>query len=275
MLEKVEVRTDRGELLTLYLEDISGGITVQDIDGLDPVKATMVSSTMAQLDGEQFQTSRREKRNIIFTLGFEPNYVTTTVDVLRKRLFAFFMPKTRVLLRFFPDGEDPVDIYGLIESFDSPKFVKDPTTTISILCFDPDFYDPTPTIMTGTTVGNTLETTHVYPGTVDTGILFRLKVNRNLSSFTIHHRPGDGSLRTFEFSSATPLLAGDVLTISTIPGKKHVTLRRGSVNHPYLFAVTPQSNWITLFPGTNKIRVFSEGAAVPYEIEYATKFGGL
>ena len=275
MLDKVEVRTDQGSLLTLSLQDAYGGITVQDIEGLDPVKATMVSSTMAQLDGEQYQTSRREKRNIIFTLGFDPDYVNTSVDSLRKRLYTFFMPKSRVMLRFFPEGEDPVDIYGLVESFDSPKFTKDPLTTISVLCFDPDFFDPTPTILSGTTVGNTLETTHVYPGTVETGILFRLMVDRSLSAFTIHHRPGDGSLRTFEFATATPLASGDVVMISTVPGSKYVNVKKGAVITPYLFSVTPQSNWISLFPGSNKLRIFAEGAGVPYEIEYTTKFGGL
>lgn len=275
MLDKVEVRTDQGSLLTLSLQNSFGGITVQDIEGLDPVKATMVSSTMAQLDGEQYQTSRREKRNIIFTLGFDPDYVNTSVDSLRKRLYTFFMPKSRVMLRFFPEGEDPVDIIGRVESFDSPKFTRDPLTTISVLCFEPDFYDPTPTILSGTTVGNTLETTHVYSGTVETGINFRLMVDRSLSSFTIHHRPGDGSLRTFEFAVASPLVSGDVVRVSTVPGSKFVNVLRSSVILPYLHAVTPQSNWISLFPGTNKLRIFAEGAGIPYEIEYTTKFGGL
>lgn len=276
MLDKVEVLTEQGVLLTLPLQDISQGYSVQDIDGLDPVKATIVSSTFGQMDGEQYQSSRREKRNIILTLGYEPDYIMGTVQDLRKKLYSFFMPKSRVLLRFFQTGEPVVQIYGRVESFNSPKFAKEPTAVISMLCFDPDFYNPTPVVLSGNTTSSTVETTHAYPGSVETGILFRLMVNRNdLTEFTIYHRPPDDSLRSLDFATATPLQTGDVVSISTIPGNKFVTLTRGGVDTSFLFGVSPQSDWISFFPGNNKLRVYAEGAGIPYEIEYTTKFGGL
>lgn len=276
MLEKVEVLTEQGVLLTLPLQDISQGFSVQNIDGLDPVKATIVSSTFGQMDGEQFQSARREKRNIILTLGYEPDYTSGTMQDLRKKLYAFFMPKSRVLLRFFQTGEPVVQIYGRVESFDSAKFSQEPTAVISIINFDPDFYNPTPVVLTGNTTASTIETTHSYPGSVETGILFRLMINRaNLTEFTIYHRPPDDTLRSLEFSTATALQVGDVISISTIPGNKFVTLTRGGVDTSFLFGVSPQSNWISLFPGDNKLRIYAEGAGIPYQIEYTTKYGGL
>jgi len=275
MLEKVEVRTDQGLLLTLPLQDISEGFVIESIDGLDPVKATIVSSAFAQMDGEQFQSSRREKRNLMLTLGYQPNYAVGTVQDLRKRLYQFFMPKARLQFRFFQTGEPVVEIYGTVESLDSPKFIKEPKAVISVLCFDPDFYDSTPILLTGNTTTSTTETTHVYPGTVETGIIFRLLPNRDVTEFTIYHRPADDSLRSLEFSAASPLIAGDVLKISTSPGNKYVTLTRAGIDTSFLFGVSPQSNWISLFPGSNKLRVYAEGAAVPYQIEYTTKYGGL
>lgn len=276
MLEKVEVLTEQGVLLTLPLQDISQGYSVQGIDGLDPVKATIVSSTFGQMDGEQYQSARREKRNIIITLGYEPDYVSGTVQDLRKKLYAFFMPKSRVLLRFFQTGEPVVQIYGRVESFDSAKFVKEPTAVISLICFDPDFYTPTPVILSGNTTASTVETTHIYPGSVESGIIFRLFVDReDLTEFTINHRPPDDSLRSLDFATATPLQIGDVLSISTIPGNKYATLTRGGVDTSFLFGVSPQSNWINLFPGSNKIRIYAEGVGIPYQIEYTIKYGGL
>lgn len=275
MLDKVEVLTEQGVLLTLPLQDISQGYSVQGIDGLDPVKAILVSSSFAQMDGEIYQSARREKRNIILTLGYEPDYATGTVQDLRKKLYGFFMPKQRVLLRFFQTGEPVVQIYGRIEDFTSPKFQKEPQAVISILCFDPDFYNPTPVVLNGTTTSSAIETTHIYPGTVETGIIFRLLVNRAITEFTLYHSPSDDTLRSLEFATASPLIAGDVLTISTIPGNKYARLTRGGVNTSLLFGVSPQSNWINLFQGTNKLRVYAEGAPIPYQIEYTTKYGGL
>lgn len=276
MLDKLEVLTEQGVLLSLPLQSLGEGFSVQDIEGLDPVKATIVSSTFGQMDGEQYQSARREKRNIVITLGYEPDFATGTVQDLRKRLYTFFMPKSRVLLRFFQTGEPVVQIYGRVESLVSPKFAKEPTAVISLLCFDPDFYNPSPIVVPGNTTATTAETEHFYPGTVESGILFKLFVNRsNLTEFTIYHRPPSDTLRSLDFATATPLQSGDVLSISTIPGNKFVTLTRGGVDTSFLFGVSPQSDWISLFPGDNKLRVFAEGAAIPYQIEYTTKYGGL
>lgn len=275
MLTKVEVRTDQGALLTLPLQDISQGLIVESIEGLDPVKATIVSSSFAQLDGEQYQSARREKRNLIINLALEPDYAVGSVQGLRNLLYQFFMTKQRVRLRFFSVGQPTVDIEGRIESFDAPKFAKEPTAKISILCFNPDFFTPDLVTINGGTVATGTETTHQYPGSVETGFVFKLFPNRDISEFTIYHRPSDDSLRALEFQSPTPMIAGDVLAISTQPGNKYATLTRAGVVASILYGISPQSNWINLFPGPNKLRVYAEGAAVPYSIEYTTKFGGL
>lgn len=275
MLTKVEVRTDQGALLTLPLQDISQGLIVEDIQGLDPVKATIVSSSFAQLDGEQYQSARREKRNLVIKLALEPDFAVNSVQGLRTLLYQFFMPKSRVRLRFFSTDQPTVDIEGRIETFVAPKFTAEPTATISILCFNPDFFTPDLVVVNGNTVSTATETTHQYNGSVETGFLFKLLPNRNISEFTIYHRPSDDSLRALEFQSPTPMIAGDILAISTQPGNKYATLTRAGVGTSILYGISPQSNWINLFPGSNKLRVYTEGAPVPYSIEYTTKYGGL
>lgn len=275
MLTKVEVRTDQGALLTLPLQDVSQGLIVESIEGLDPVKATIVSSSFAQLDGEQYQSARREKRNLIINLALEPDYAVGSMQGLRNLLYQFFMTKQRVRLRFFSVDQPTVDIEGRVESFDAPKFMKDPTARISVLCFDPDFFTPDLVTLPGGTVSTTIETTHIYPGTVETGIVFKLLVDRNISEFTLYHRPADDSLRALEFQTPTPMIAGDLLEISTQSGNKYARLTRAGVGTSILYGISPQSNWINFFPGPNKLRVYAEGAAVPYSIEYTTKFGGL
>lgn len=275
MFDKLEVRTEQGALLTLSLQEVEEGYIISDIEGLDPVKAVLTSSGFAKLDGEQFQSARREKRNPIITLDLEPDYSTSSVQSLRNKLYQFFMPKSKVSLRFFTTGSPTVDIVGYVETFDSPKFTKEPTATIGILCFDPDFFVATPIEITGSTTSSSSEITHNYQGTVETGILFELAVNRAMSGFTIFHRPSDDSLRSLDFYLVTSLVSGDILRISTVSGDKYATLIRSGIASSVLYGVSPQSHWINFFPGLNKIRVYAEGAAVPYSIKYTTKFGGL
>lgn len=273
MLNKVEVRTDQGVLLTLTMQDISEGFVIEDIDGLDPVKATIVSSSFAQLDGEQYQSSKREKRNMIFKLKLEPNYMDQTVRGLRNRLYGFFMPKMNANFRFFIDGVPPVDISGRVESFDAPMFTAEPKATLSVLCFNPDFYDPTVVQVVGDTTSTTTETPVQYSGTVETGVIFKLMVDRPMSEVTVYFRPPDGTLRSLYF--ATPMIAGDVLEINTSPGSKAARLTRAGAASSVLYGVSPYASWISLFPGTNQLRVYADGAAVPYSIEYTNKYGGL
>lgn len=278
MLNKVVVITKQGAVLELPLSDYSEGYLVKDIDGLDPVKANLVSSSFANQDGEQYHSSRREKRNIVIKLDIEANTYTGNASDLRRNLYTYFMPESEISMRFYIDAEEFVTIDGVVETLDSPRFTKEPEATISILCFDPDFQVPTPIVYEGTTTwGDIIEAEIVYDGTVETGIKFQIAVDQSLpDGLTIYHRAPDNTFNVLEFTE--PLSAGDVLDISTVSGAKGATLTN-AVNgtDSILFGITPQSAWINLFPGTNHIRVYVdvEGATIPYSITYTEKHGGL
>lgn len=275
MLTKVEIRTTAGTLLVLPLDDISSGYVIEDILGLDPVKATIVSSDNAQQDGSQYQASRREPRNILLKVGLEPDYVTKSVRDLRVGLYSFFMPKTQVSLRFFMASGLTVDISGRIESCETALFTKEPQVDISIICFDPDFTELESVIVSGDTVADSTEFLIEYgeEGMVETGIKFILNVDRTLTEFTIYHRPPDNVVRTLDFAAS--LIADDVVTINTVVGSKALTLSRASTISDLLYAMSVQSNWIDLHPGDNYFRVYAVGAPIPFTIEYVPRHGGL
>lgn len=273
MLTKLDVSTSQGNLLSFQLDDDESGFLVQNIDGLDPVKATLVSSAFAGVDGEQYQSARRETRNIKLTVGLDPDPLTDSVRGLRKRLYGFFMPKAEITLKFYDDDGPTVNIVGRVESLESALFAQEPTVDISIICYDPDFVDPVPEHLTGSTTSGTADTTISYDGTVDTGTVITLNVNRTLSDFSIYHQPPNDDLRQLDFSA--PLVAGDVLTISSVIGDKGVTLTRGGTQTSLLYGMSPQSSWIEFMPGDNKLHIYATGAGVPYTIDYVNKYGGL
>lgn len=273
MLTRVEVRTRQGTILNLPFEDIDHGYVLADIDGLDPVKATMVSSVFANLDGEHYQSSRREKRNMKLSLEFEPDYTTNTVSSLRQNLYRFLMPKSEVTLRIYNEIGFYVDIIGRVESFDAPVFTKDPGVVVSLLCFNPDFFDPNPITVSGMTTSGVDTFDIEYTGSVDAGILFKIHPDRDITSFTILHTRPDTQTRQLEF--VANLVDEDLVTISTIPGAKGATLTRDNVISSILYGVSPQSDWLALQPGTNHLRVALSGAAVPFDIQYVTRYGGL
>lgn len=273
MLTKLDVSTSQGNLISFQFDDDDSGFLVQNIDGLDPVKATLTSSSFAGVDGEQYQSARRETRNIKLTVGLEPNPLTDSVRDLRKQLYGYFMPKSEVTLTFYDDDGPTVSIVGRVESFESSLFSQEPVVDISLICYDPDFIDPVIVHLTGNTTSSTSETVVEYDGTVDTGTIITLNVNRTLSDFSIYHQPPNDDLRQLDFSA--PLVAGDVLVISSVVGDKGVTLTRGGVQSSLLYGMSPQSSWIEFMPGDNKIRIYAVGAGVPYTLDYLNKYGGL
>lgn len=272
-ITKVEVRTPLGALLTLTLEDPTNGYLVEDIVGLDPVNATISSSVFANFPGAKYQASRRETRNILLKLKLDPNYLLQTVRQLRTNLYEFFESDTEVSLRFFMVDGLTVDIDGRVESCQAPLFTQEPKIVVSIICFEPDFVALSPVVVEEDTVATLTEFTIDYPGDISTGFTFVLNVDRTLGAFTIYHRAADNVLRTFDFAAS--LLAGDILTISTIDGNKGVSLNRSGTLSSLLYGKTPQSSWLKLMKGDNRLRVYAVGAAIPFTITYTPRYGGL
>lgn len=273
----------RGSVLDFPLEDTSGGFVVQGIEGLGPVKANIVSSSFADADGEQYHSSRREARDIKISLGLEPDYGTQSVKELRDQLYSFFMPKTKVVLGFhlfdkfasgLPDETLDVQIEGYVETTEPNIFAKEPTIDISIHCPDPDFIIPASTVLSGNTVSSLATSWNIpYEGSIETGITFKLNVNRSISAFSIQHTLPDQTVKNVDVTY--DLLNGDVVEIDSNFGSKGVYLTRAGVKSSILYAQSPQSNWLELWPGDNNFQVVVAGAAIPFSVEYITKYGGL
>lgn len=273
MLYKMEARNSRGAVLELSLEDISDGFALLDVDGLDPVDASISSSDFAQQDGAEFESARRIPRNLTAKISLEPQDSSQTVRGLRRILYSFFMPKKEVKLRFFDTDGLTVDISGYVESLKSKFFSKEPSVDISIMCLKPDLIEIESSGFSGDTTDTTDEVPIVYEGSIETGLKFTLYVDRTISELTIYMRGPDDVVKSMDI--AIPMESGDILEISTVPGDKYATLNHlGTISY-VAYAVSPQSTWHKLFEGDNNIRVYAEGDPIPYDISYITRHGGL
>ena len=276
-IDKVEVTNEQGALLILSMEDISNGYVIEDIGGLGPVKATIVTSEFASLNGQQYQASSREGRNITIKLGYAPNYAENqTVFDLRQGLYNHFMTDTSVELAFYMTSGMVVNIEGRVETCEPAIFTREPQMDISIVCFDPDFVDLTPVTMhdvltTDDTSGNIVNVI----GSVKTGASISFTANRALTDFTIYHTTPSGQLRTMLVSA--PLQLGDVVQINTVPGEKSITLTRGGTTSSLLYAVSPQSDWLLLERGENLLHLNTApaGPGAYVFVDYYNRYGGL
>lgn len=273
MLTKVEITNRRGNVLTLAIEEDDNPYQVNSIEGLEPVQATLSSSSYAGTDGEIFQSAKRGARNIKFKLDFDPDFVDHTYTSLRQGLYPFFLPKSQIKLRFYTDTGLYVDIDGVVEDFSSPLFEKEPMVDISVMCYQPDFTDPRIVQVDGFTVNDTDSIVLDYPGTVETGTVVTLNLNRALTDFTIYNVDEGGNITQLDF--AGDLLDNDVLVVSSRKGAKGITLTRTGVSSSYLYGRSSQSDWIELDGGLNNFRIYAPGDPIPYVLEYVVRYGGL
>lgn len=273
MIVKIEARNRAGNLLSLEMENEDSGYSIQNPEGLGPVRATLVSTTIAGLDGQQYHSSRREPRYLIFKIGLEPVYGLYTVEDLRKRLYSYFMPKSAVNLRFIMEDGLEVDILGITESFEPDNESQDPVMKIAITCHQPDFIDMTLVTVSGSTTSDTSEVEIDYAGNIDTGFKFTLNVNRTVGEVTLYQRLPNGDL--FSLDVAIAMVAGDILQVSTLKGSKYATLTHLGSTTSIVYAVVTQSSWFELTEDSNFVRAYAIGAAIPYTIEYYTRYGAL
>lgn len=272
MLVKVDVVTRRGTTLSLDLFENDSGYQVE-VDGFDPVKAELSSSSYVGIPGETFQTSRRGFRQIKLKFDLEPDFVTETFATLRRKLYEYLMPESHVRLRLYLDTGLYLDIEAVVEDHSSPMSKEDPEVEVILIAFQPDLVDPRMVEMDSFTVSSSTVTNIDYPGTIDVGIVVTLHVNRNLAGFTIYNNVEEGVLSQLDFSY--PLINGDQLVVSSLKGAKGITLTRAGVSSSLLYGRSAQSSWIEFKQGVNEFRVYAPGDPVPFTLEYMVKYGGI
>lgn len=273
MLTMVEIQNALGDTLQLPLMDSSGGYVVKDIDGLDPVTANLVSTTMAQVDGAQFQSANLPTRNITMKLGLEPDYSVSSVSTLRTNLYDYLLPESQININFYLDGSLFATAAGVVESCLSPMFTDEPEADVSIICYDPKFYAPGLVTVSASTVPDLTTQVITYSGTSTTGVIFTLNINRTLSGFTLYNIHPDNTSEMFDVSGS--FVSGDVVTLTTIPGSKSLILTRSNLQTSLLNDMTPGSDWISLMKGDNILRAYAAGAAVPFTLSYTPKYAAL
>ena len=271
MLTGIEVRNKKGKLvltLPVAASKLGDPYITKDIEGLGPVKADISTAGYANHDGGVLQASRVGLRNITFKVGYRPDYRSNqSVQTLRRELYSYFPPKGEVRLRILSDDYQSVDIVGTVESHDPVLFTQDPEVQISVLCVDPDLKAITETSISSF---NNLPIIVSYFGTSASGFLFELFVNRPVSLVTLKNNVNPNIVYS------TPLIAGDVLSISTIRGDKYVRRTRGGVVTDDLDGLTAGSLSMVFDSETESFYATIAGANdIPYRVTFTPRYVGV
>jgi hypothetical protein len=254
-------------------------VQIRNIEGLNPVKATVNTIPYGSVDGAAHVGSGVPTRNILLTVGLNPDWHTWTYESLRAILYAYFMPKNSVLLVFYSDNLIPVQIEGIVEDVMVNPFSKDPELIISIICPDPYFTAVEPEIIMGETClpDEVITETIDYNGNVEAGIYIEVKWITNPGATKVGVQIGDPALTYFDV--VAQVNSTKYFRMSSLFTRKfieNITFDEGIITS-LLNKVTVKegSAWPTLQPGENNFCVITDAGMQEWELTYYERFGGL
>lgn len=264
-------------------------IVMRNIEGLGPVKADISSTPLASGRGEVPQGSSTGKRNIVLTLGLNPDWAgNQTMSSLRQQLYRYLLPEQWTKLRIYSDELPVVDIEGIVESFEPNIFSQDPELQVSILCHQPDFIAVEAEIKVSSIVDIWTPESFEYVGTVPTG--FELQIDPTTDDL-LTGGPNEaytGSLTITLDSDLDPVpqvFTVDPVTIdadkyfklSTIQNDKRVQSIAvvDGIRTNLLGGMSAESVWPKINLGINRIKVEAAEDGQKWTLAYFTRFGAL
>ena len=284
MLAGVKAYSSLQSAPTLFNTEVGRAETdflqIRNIDGLDPVVASVGTTPYGSSDGEAYVGSSVLSRNIVLTVHPNPDWDHWSPESLRRLLYSYFMPKQVVRLVFYSDDMDPVEITGVVESFAANQFSKDPEYIASIICPDPYFSSVDPKIYAGQTnqPGIDIE----YGGSVPTGIQLTSEFVSGTVPGQLSIQIGNPALQFCKVITPSIVSATKQFQLSSVPRNKFVQnvitsgANAGKITS-LLSNITTQagSEWPVLQPGSNIFSVLTDHGVQNWELTYFEKFGGL
>lgn len=280
MLKTVQVYTTMPGVEILTLDPLGvpedDPVQVKHIEGLDPTKANINTLSYGAIDGDAFLGSNVPSRNIVLTLGPNPDWSTWTFESLRQLIYSYFIPKfSTVQLVFDSDEVGIVQISGIVEDVLANQFTKDPEYIVSLVCLDPFFTAVTPNTLSGTAIreGGDLEEI-AYTGNIPTGIYLRMDPS-GTDATTI--RVYFGSTGTSYFDVVAAVNSDVYFDMNSRPLHKAVR-EVGLVNGIFtnrLSEVSNDSVWPVIMPGDNLFGVVTDAGDHEWELEYYKRYGGI
>lgn len=264
--------------LTIGGSEDEDAIFIREITGIGPVKSDVGTSPYGSTEGEYATGSHVGKRNIVITVGFNPDWINDTVASLRQKLYGYFMTDLSVTLRFFSDLLPTTQITGTVESCEPDIFTKDPSMQISIICPQPHFVAVSPSEVIGDAETDADWEAFSLLSTVKVPIHLEVEADEGDPDYdgliTIEHRVLAESPTQLKFTGA--VAEGVKAYVDTHPGNKVIKNDFIVEEVSLLNTMTADSQWPKLVPGNNQMRVIIESTDVKkWTLSYYERFGGL
>ena len=280
MIQSFSSQIDSGELLELQIRGVSNyaPLMVINVEGLGAPDGRINSVESPNLHGSTVNSTKATQRFI--TMALLVQGVDVVGDQARKELYKFFPVAKKISFGVKTDTRD-VTIDMWVESNPMKMFSKKENTEIKLVSENPWFRSVSKEVITFSgsiplfefpfsneslvepliVFGEELSYISqdvVYDGDVETGVEIELFIAGDVSGTINLYNPAYGQSLEIDCSVLEsilggPLTIGDSIHISTVVGKKSLTLTRNGISYNALHSLNMHPDWITLYPGVNTI----------------------
>jgi phage-related protein len=251
-------------------------VQIRNIEGLEPVKASVNTSLFGSVDGAAYTGASVPNRNIVLTIHPNPDWHTWKYEDLRKLIYSYFMSKKPVRLVFYNDEDSPVEIFGIVESVDNSIFSKDQEFNVSVICPDPYFTSLDPKVITGQSIrSGGAPRVVTYNGSVETGIRVKVSFSSGTAPTTIGIQVGDPKVSYFNVTATVgSTLYLDMSSVAMQKYVQNVSIGSGVITN-LLSKMQEGSKWPLFEQGDNNFSVITDQGVQDWELSFYERFGGL
>jgi predicted phage tail component-like protein len=257
-------------MFELYVENFNGEkirlsqneskYQIVNIEGLNPPKAAINTTTTATISGVRFKSSKLEAREIVITVK-----INGEVEKNRLNLYQYFGAGAYCKIYYSNDSRN-VYCEGHVETIECGLFTNNQEMQISIICENPylvalnkilidisktfsKFIFPFAIDKEGIEFSSFdahRQAEVVNPGEIETGMIITLRAKAKVVNPIIYNAI------TIEFIKLnTTLNEGDTVIINTNRGRKSITKISDGVISNVMNTFDPSSTWLSLKVGNN------------------------
>lgn len=277
----------RGDMAISFGEQPDSPYFLIDADGLYSTELDVNISANAFDDGGIYQSSKIKNRNIVLTIQDRGSDDHIAV---RDSLLNLFTPKLKGRLTIKENDEDTgsekvIDYYT--EKVVSDGKNSSRTFTISLICPDPYFYDPYDKYVQMANYAAMFTFQHNFisageefgsrskakskniqniTGSDAVGLSINLKINGAVTNPSLTRVESGETIRIGTSSKQLALVYGDLLTVTTGSGNKHIYLTRSGVKTEINQYISSGSSFFELHQGDNTIGYDAESGVSNIEV---------
>ncbi|MDD6666725.1 MAG: phage tail family protein [Lachnospiraceae bacterium] len=264
----------RGNLELTFGEDPHSPFFLTDADGLYSTEVDVNTTDNVFEDGSTYQSSRITARNITLTIRDRGKDDHISV---RNMIMSLFSPKAKGRLTIKEndgdtENEKVIDYY--VEKIISDGLNSSREFTISLICPDPYFYDPDDKVVRMASYAGLFTFQHNFTasreeigariqaksssisneiGADAVGLTITFSVHGAVTNPSVTRVESQETIQIGTSSKPLSLVYGDLLTVTTGSGNKHIYLTRSGVQSEINQYLSSDSSFFELHQGDNTI----------------------